>query len=126
MNSEDHTERKLARLQLMEWKHSLTVTAYQMRLLLQDPCRVPSVTQVCNHFVTWCHWIKATAAKAGHELLQPMLSVAEIMERHLEGIMAHWKEGLPTAIMGGLNSLFPATKRKAHVYRTTKNPLTML
>jgi len=52
--------------------------------------------------------------------------VAEMVERHLKGILAHWKEGLTTAFMEGLNSLFSATKRKARGYRTTKNLLTML
>jgi len=52
--------------------------------------------------------------------------VAEMVERHLKGILAHWKEGLTTAFMEGLNSLFSATKRKARGDRTTKNLLTML
>ena len=41
-------------------------------------------------------------------------------------ILAHWKRGLTTAFMEGLNSLFSPTKRKARGYRTTKNLLTML
>ena len=48
------------------------------------------------------------------------------VERHLKGILAHWKEGLTTAFLEGLNSLFSATKRKARGYRTTKNLLAML
>jgi transposase len=125
-NPENHTERELARLEQMDWKHLLTATAYQMRLILQDLYRVRSVTQARRDFITWCQWIKTTAAKEGRELLQPMVGVAEMVERHLEGILAHWKEGLTTAFMEGLNSLFSATKRKARGYRTTKNLLTML
>jgi transposase len=45
-----------------------------------------------------------------------MVQVAQMVERHLEGILAHWKEGLTTAFMEGLNSLFSATKRKARGY----------
>ena len=30
---------------------------------------------------------------------------------HLEGILAHWRQGLTTAFLEGLNSLFSATKR---------------
>jgi transposase len=70
--------------------------------------------------------VKTTAAKEGHDLLQPMVAAAEMVERHLKGILAHWKKGLTTAFMEGLNSLFSATKRKARGYRTTKNLLTML
>jgi len=32
------------------------------------------------------------------------------VERHLEGILAHWQQGLTTAFMEGLNSLFSAVK----------------
>ena len=39
------------------------------------------------------------------------------VERHLEGILDHWKEGLTTAFLEGLNSLFSATKRKARGYQ---------
>jgi transposase len=125
-NPENHTEKEMARLEQMDWKHLLTATAYQMRLILQDIYRVPSVTQARKDFLTWCDWVKTTAAKDGHDLLQPMVAAAEMVERHLTGILAHWKKGLTTAFMEGLNSLFSATKRKARGYRTTKNLLTML
>jgi transposase len=46
-----------------------------------------------------------------------------MVERHLEGILAHWREGLTTAFMEGLNSLFSATKRRARGYR---NPVYMI
>ena len=119
-------EKELARLEQMDWKHLLTATAYQMRLILQDIYRAPSLAQARKDFVAWCNWVKTTAAKEGHELLQPMVGAAEMVERHLKGILAHWKQGLTTAFMEGLNSLFSATKRKARGYRTTKNLLTML
>lgn len=55
-----------------------------------------------------------------------MVRVAAMVERHIEGILGHWKEGLTTAYLEGLNSLFSATKRKARGYRSTKNLLAML
>jgi len=55
-----------------------------------------------------------------------MVEVTWTVERHLEGALAHWKEGLTTAYLEGLNSLFSTTKRKARGYRTIKNLLTML
>jgi len=33
-----------------------------------------------------------------------------MVERHLEGILGHWKDGLTTAFLEGLNSLFSATQ----------------
>jgi transposase len=125
-NPENHTDKELARLEKMDWKHLLTATAYQMRLILQDIYQVPGVTEARKDFVSWCDWVKTTAAKEGCDLLQPMVGAAEMVERHLKGILAHWKKGLTTAFMEGLNSLFSATKRKARGYRTTKNLLTML
>ncbi len=46
--------------------------------------------------------VKSTAAKASHELLQPMVKVAEMVERHLDGILGHWQEGLTTALLARL------------------------
>jgi transposase len=125
-NPENHTDREVARANQMDEKHLMTVTAYQMRLILQDLYELRDVRQARRDFPIWCQWVKDTAAKEGHRLLQPMVKVAEMVERHLEGILGHWKEGLTTAYLEGLNSLFSATKRKARGYRTTRNLLTML
>ena len=125
-NEENHTEKELTRLEQMDWKHLMTVTAYQMRLILQDLYELRSVKEAKKDFRIWCQWVKQTAAKKGHELLQPMVKVAEMVEGHLKGILGHWKAGLTTAYLEGLNSLFSATKRKARGYRSTKNLLTML
>jgi transposase len=125
-NPESHTEREAERLGQMDWKHLMTVVAYQMRLILQDIYQVHSVKQARKDLEAWCQWVKDKAAKTGHELLEPMVRVAGMVERHIEGILGHWKEGLTTALLEGLNSLFSATKRKARGYRTTKNLLAML
>ena len=97
-----------------------------MRLILQDPYELRDLKQARKDFMMWCDWVKATTAKAGHELLQAIVKVAESVEGHLEGILGHWQEGLTTAFLEGLNSLFSATKRKARGYRTAKNLLAML
>ncbi len=55
-----------------------------------------------------------------------MRKAAQMIENHLEGILAHWKQGLTTAFMEGLNSLFSATKRKARGYKSTQYLKTML
>src|SRR6266704_1412633 len=125
-NPEAHTERELERIEQMDWKHLMTVLAYQMRLILQDIYQGNSVRQARSDLKLWCQWVKDKAAKKGNELLQPMVGVAQMIERHIEGILGHWKEGLTTAFLEGLNSLFSATKRKARGYRTTKNLLAML
>ena len=59
-------------------------------------------------------------------LLEPMCQAADMVERHLEGILAYWRQGLTTAFLEGLNSLFSAVKRKARGYRSTEYQTTML
>jgi transposase len=125
-NPETHTEREVERLDQMDWKHLMTVLAYQMRLILQDIYQVADLDQARKDLKSWCRWVKEKAEEESHELLEPMVRVARMVERHLGGILGHWKEGLTTAFLEGLNSLFSATKRKARGYRTTKNLLAML
>ena len=60
------------------------------------------------------------------ELLEPMARAARMIEGHLGGILAHWTQGLTTAFMEGLNSLFSAVKRKALRYRSVEYIITML
>jgi transposase len=125
-NPATHTEREVERLAQMDWKHLMTVLAYQMRLILQDIYQLRSVQEARKDLLAWCQWVKEKAAEKGHELLEPMTRVAHMVERHLEGILGHWREGLTTAFLEGLNSLFSATKRKARGYRTSRNLLAML
>jgi transposase len=55
-----------------------------------------------------------------------MVKMADMVERHMEGILAHWKKGLTTAFLEGLNSLFSATKRKARGYKSSVYQIAML
>jgi transposase len=55
-----------------------------------------------------------------------MVKMAQLVETHLKGIVAHWKWGITNAFMEGLNSVFSATKRKARGYRSTTHRITML
>jgi transposase len=96
------------------------------RLILQDIYQVLDAKQARSDLKSWCQWVKDKAEKADHQLLEPMVRVARMVERHLQGILGHWKKGLTTAFLEGLNSLFSSTKRKARDYRNTKNLLTML
>ena len=44
----------------------------------------------------------------------------------VKGILTHWKQGLTTAFLEGLNSLFSATKQKARGYRSSEYQIAML
>lgn len=114
------------RLHRLEHKNLRTAKAYQMRLILQDIYRSADVTVARRRFRIWCRWVKWAARWQPGNLLQAMVKVANMVEQHLEGILAHWKAGLTNAFMEGLNSVFSATKRKARGYRSTTHLITML
>jgi len=73
-NPEAHTERELERMEQMDWKHLMTVLAYQMRLILQDIYQCQSVQEARQDLKQWCQWVKDKAAQKGHELLEPMVA----------------------------------------------------
>lgn len=125
-NPENLSAKEAARLQRLERKNLRTAKAYQMRLILQDIYRSAEVTVARRRFRIWCRWVRWVARWQPGNLLQPMVKVANMVEHHLEGILAHWKAGLTNAFMEGLNSVFSATKRKARGYRSTTHLITML
>jgi len=51
---EGHTEKEAAKLEGMDWKHLLTVLAYQMRLILQDIYKLRSAKQAREQLEQWC------------------------------------------------------------------------
>jgi transposase len=77
-------------------------------------------------FTAWIHWVRTEAAELKIGLLEPMRAVADRVERHRKGILAHWQQGLTTAFLEGLNRLFSAVKRKARGYRTKEYQIAML
>jgi transposase len=112
-------------LQLKD-KPLVTGLAYAMRLELQRAYGATTVEQARKRFADWSHWVQAEAAALPGGLLEPMRKAATMVVRHLEGILAHWRQGLTTAFMEGLNSLFSAVKRKARGYRSSEYQTAML
>lgn len=84
-----------------------------MRLELQQAYTATTDEQARSRFEAWRRWVRTEADALTSRLLEPMRKAAEMAERHLEGILAHWQQGLTTVFMEGLNSLFSTTKRKA-------------
>jgi len=125
-NPENLTEQEAARLARIDRKSLRTAKAYQMRLVLQDIYRSLTATVARRRFRGWCRWVKWVARRQPKSLLRSMIKVAELVENHLGGILAHWKWGVTNAFMEGLNSVFSATKRKARGYRSTTYLITML
>ena len=126
-NPENLTEPQQAHLAKIKNKNLATAKAYQMRLVLQDCYRCPTMTEARHRFKVWIRWVRwvAHVAKQGR-LLASMLKLAQMVATHLPGILAHWKSGVTNAFMEGLNSVFSATKRKARGYRSTTYLIAML
>lgn len=125
-NPEGWTEREAARWEQLQGKPLVTGLAYAMRLELQKVYMSASERVARSRLVNWCRWVRSEAQALTTGLLEPMRKAAEMVERHLEGILGHWKEGLTTAFLEGLNSLFSATKRKARGYRSSEYQIAML
>jgi transposase len=125
-NPDNWTEKEAGRWEQLKDKPLVTGLAYAMRLELQKAYAAGSASVARSRFVRWCQWVRTEAQALSSGLLEPMSKAADMVERHLEGILAHWKEGLTTAFLEGLNSLFSATKRKARGYRSTEYQIAML
>lgn len=125
-NPENLTAAEAARLGKIDQKSLRTAKAYQMRLVLQDIYRSSTATVARHRFRVWCRWVRWVAGKQPHNLLRSMVKLANLVENHLAGILAHWKWGVTNAFMEGLNSVFSATKRKARSYRSITHMITML
>ena len=124
-NRANWTEKETHKWESMSLERCVTGMAYEMRLVLQGIYQWKDVEVAKKLFGNWCAWVKAMREQSG-ELLEPMARAARMIEGHLEGILAHWTQGLTTAYMEGLNSLFSAVKRKARGYRTVEYMTSML
>jgi transposase len=125
-NPEGWTEGQAQRWEQLKDKPLVTGLAYAMRLELQRAYTAPTLAQARTRFKDWCRWVESEARDLTSGLLEPMRKAARMVARHLEGILGHWKQGLTTAFLEGLNSLFSATKRKARGYRSTEYQIAML
>jgi transposase len=125
-NPEAWTAREGARWEQLKDQPLVTGLAYAMRLELQRAYATPRVTEARPRFAAWIRWVRTEAAELKNGLLEPMRQAADMVERHWEGILAHWQQGLTTAFLEGLNSLFSAVKRKARGYRSKEYQIAML
>ena len=126
-NPEHLSESEQARLDELDLKHLATGQAYMMRLELRDIYQHTRKPDRARYRLTsWVNWVRAKCERLG-ESLGAMAKVADTVERHLEGILAHWTSGwLSTGYLEGLNSVFSAVKRKARGYRSSEYMITML
>ncbi len=103
-----------------------TLKAYQMRLALQKIYQMTCARKARRKLRAWCRWARWSAGKYPPPVLAEMVRCAGMIERHLEGILAHWDGHVTNAFMEGLNSVFSAVKRKARGFRSVDNLVAML
>jgi transposase len=125
-NPESWTAKESDRWTQLKDKPLVTGLAYSMRLELQKAYGAGTISQARQKFESWCRWVRTEAEALTSGLLEPMRKAADMVERHLKGILAHWRQRLTTAFLEGLNSLFSAVKRKARGYRSTEYQTAML
>ncbi len=125
-NEPNLTEKQRATYQRLESCNLLTAKAHQMRLVLQDIYELPDRGSARRKLRAWCRWIGRVARRHSPLLFGAMSRCAQMVENHLEGILAHWRRRTTNAFLEGLNSVFSAVRRKARGYRSVQTLITML
>ena len=125
-NPENLTDKQRTTQQRIQTVNLATAKAYQMRLTLQDIYDIPDSRVAKRKLQAWCRWVRRVAKKHASLLFHQMVKCAGMIERHLEGILAHWRNKTTNAFLEALNSVFSAVKRKARGFRSTDNLIAML
>lgn len=126
-NPENWSEKDWERYDRIDLESLRTGQAYSMRLSLQSIYeKAPSKSAARHRFKEWITWVRKAVTRAKDGLLMPMRRLADMVESHLDGIVAHWERKTTNAYMEGLNSVFSAVKRKARGYRTERYLINML
>jgi transposase len=126
-NPENWNDKDWERYDRIDLENLRTGQAYSMRLSLQDIYeRAPGKIAARRRFKEWIAWVRKAASRARDGLLMPMHRLTNMIESHLDGIVAHWERKTTNAYMEGLNSVFSAVKRKARGYRTEFYLINML
>ena len=92
-NPEGWTEKEILRYEQLKDKPLVTGLAYAMRLDFQRAYCQPTLAAAREAFKNWCAWVKVETEDLTSGLLEPMHKAALMVERHLEGILGHWKKG---------------------------------
>jgi transposase len=125
-NPANHTLKQAALYQGLLKTNLAAVKAHQMRLALQDIYQIADPKRADRKLRAWCRWVRWIHGKNLRPLFADMLKCAQMIERHLAGILAHWVRRTTNAFLEGLNSVFSAVKRKARGFRSIDNLITML
>ena len=125
-NPENLTLKEQVQMGKLQEKKLYTAKAYQMKLYLQDIYTQTSEETARKKFRFWCRWVRLVHRSIKSGILEPMRKVAQMIENHLEGILAYWKTQTTNAFMEAINSVFSAIKRRARGFRSISYLTTML
>lgn len=92
--------------------------AYRMKICLQEIFRYPSsiAPMVLKDWIQWGLRCR----------LEPMVEVAQMIQKHYDGIVRLFTSQLNNCLLEGVNSLIQAAKRKARGYRSVENLVAMI
>lgn len=126
-NPQNWNEQDWERYDRIDLESLRTGQAYAMRLALQSIYeKATGIIAARRRFKEWITWVRKASSRAKDGLLLPMRRLADMVENHLEGIVAYWHRRTTNAYMEALNSVFSAVKRKARGYRTAFYLINML
>ena len=117
-NPENLTLKEQIQIGKLQEKKLYTAKAYQMKLFLQDIYTQTTEERARKKFRLWCRWVRFVNGRMKSTILNPMQKVAQMIENHLEGILAYWRSGTTNAFMEAINSVFSAIKRRARGFRS--------
>jgi transposase len=125
-NPANHTPKQKEHYQGLLKSSLASVKAHHLRLALQAIYAIPEEAKARRKLRAWCRLVRWVAGKHLQPYFAEMVRTANMIERHLEGVMAHWIRRTTNAFMEGLNSVFSAVKRRARGYRSERNLIAML
>ena len=125
-NPQNLSVKEQNRLARVDQQNRCTAKAYQMRLTLQDIYLLNEVSVAKRKLRAWCRWVRAVARRHISPMFAEMIKCTNMIEVHLDGILAHWTHRVTNGFMEGLNSVFSAVKRKARGYRSPRYLIAML
>lgn len=112
--SENLPERHAARFNALRASDLKTARAWAIKEDLRWLWDYQRRGWAAKHWKRWYFW-------ATHSRLQPVIDVAKMIKRHLDGIMAFFSHRLTSATAEGLNSRIQAIRVAARGYRNRDN-----
>ncbi|MDR2590164.1 MAG: ISL3 family transposase [Oscillospiraceae bacterium] len=119
-NYNNLSERQKAELQFLENENLDSAKAYRLKLTFQDIYNCCDNAEEAELLIQ--SWLKLADASD----LEPIMSFAETIRNHYDGVMKYFKNRITSGICEGLNSVIQGIKRVARGYRNIGNFINMI